>query len=76
MNPEVDALIDEMLATPIDDPRFNETVIAINDIVTSTAIIPLIHRASASAVANSLQGVGTLNGWDSEYWNVEEWSRS
>ncbi len=75
-NPDVDAIIDEMLQTPIDDPRFTEVAIEINDIVSTTAIIPLIYRASPSAVANSLEGIGTLNGWDSEYWNVEDWSRA
>ena len=47
-----------------------------NDIVSTTAIIPLIHRASVSAFANTIEGVGDLNGWDSEYYNIEDWTRT
>ena len=48
-NAEYDALSEEALATPLDDPRFNEIIIEMNDILSTTAIIPLIHRANASA---------------------------
>ena len=75
-NPEMDALIEEMVATDLDDPRLTEVAIEINDLVSSTAIIPLIHRASASAFSNAMENTGDLNGWDSEYWNIEEWTRS
>ena len=51
-------------------------MIKINDIVSSQAIIPLVYRANNSAFANSIEGVGDLNGWDSEYWNVEDWTRT
>ena len=47
-----------------------------NEIISNTAVIPLIHRASASAFANSIQGTGDLNGWDSEYYNIEDWFRA
>jgi hypothetical protein len=39
------------------------------------SVIPLVWRASASAFANDIQGYGTLNGWDSELWNIEDWFR-
>ncbi len=39
------------------------------------AIIPLIHRANVAAIANDIQGFGELNGWDSEYWNIQDWTR-
>ncbi len=74
-NAEYDALEAELSATALDDPARVDLVIQMNDILTTTAIIPLIHRANPSGVANSLKGIGDLNGWDSEYWNIEEWTR-
>jgi peptide/nickel transport system substrate-binding protein len=54
-----------------------EIVKELNDLVIQAgAMIPLIWRADVSAVANSIEGFGTLNGWDSEYWNVEDWTRA
>ncbi len=47
-----------------------------DDIVESGALIPLIYRANVSAWANDIEGAGDLNGWDSEYWNIEEWFRA
>ncbi len=73
---EVDGLIDELLSTALDDPRLNELAIEINDAVSTTAIIPLIHRANASAFGINIENTGELNGWDSEYWNIEEWTRA
>ena len=37
-------------------------------------MIPLIHRGSVSAYANNLVGV-RMNTWDSELWNIADWSR-
>ncbi|MGI9605752.1 MAG: peptide ABC transporter substrate-binding protein [Acidimicrobiales bacterium] len=73
---EVNTLTDEMLTTALDDPRLTEVAIEINDLVSTSAIIPLIHRANASAWSNQIEGTGDLNGWDSEYWNIEDWFRS
>ena len=36
--------------------------------------LPLIFRASVSAYANDLANID-VNGWDSEEWNIEDWSR-
>ncbi|MGH8926688.1 MAG: peptide ABC transporter substrate-binding protein [Acidimicrobiia bacterium] len=73
---EYDALWTELSQTGLDDPARNDLVIQLNDLVVgSGAIVPLIHRGNVSAFANSIQGVGDLNGWDSEYWNIEEWTR-
>lgn len=76
-NAEYDELWEELSATDLSDPRYNEIVIRLNDILSaeSGAIIPLIHRGTPAAFANSIQGVGTLNGWDSEYWNIADWTR-
>jgi peptide/nickel transport system substrate-binding protein len=74
---EYDALFAELEATSLEDPARNDLVIQLNDLVVSSgAIVPLIHRGNVSAFANSIQGVGDLNGWDSEYWNIEEWTRA
>lgn len=73
---EYDALWAQLSGMSLDDPARNEVVIQLNDlIVGSGAIVPLVYRASVSAFANDIQGVGDLNAWDSEYWNIEEWTR-
>ncbi|NNE95064.1 MAG: peptide ABC transporter substrate-binding protein [Acidimicrobiales bacterium] len=75
-SPEIDALELELRTLEVTDPRYAEIMIEINDIAVNSAIIPLIHRADATAISNTIQGLGDLNGWDSEYWNIEEWFRS
>lgn len=75
-NPDYDALYQELTQTADADTR-NELTIQLNDlVVTDGAMVPLIWRASVSAFSNEIQGVGDLNGWDSEYWNIEDWTRS
>ena len=76
---EFDALFAELSATALVDPRRNELIILLNDIIvgSSGSTIPLVNRGSVSAFANSLSGYGgVVNGWDSEYWNIEEWFRT
>jgi peptide/nickel transport system substrate-binding protein len=74
-NPEYDALHAELSATGEQDAR-DALVVELNDIlINDSVLIPLVWRGSVSAFANDIQGVGGLNGWDSEYWNVEEWYR-
>lgn len=74
-DPEFDRLIGEM--TQIVDPaKRGEMGKRLNDMLTkdSNAIIPLVDRGITSAVSNRLGGVA-LNAWDSELWNVADWSR-
>ncbi len=74
-NPEFDALHAELSATGEQDAR-DALVVELNDIlINDSVLIPLVWRGSVSAFANDIQGVDGLNGWDSEYWNVEEWFR-
>ncbi|AMC13320.1 peptide ABC transporter [Liberibacter crescens] len=58
--------------------NFNERVeIAkqLNDILSGEVIhIPLVHRGMVYAYSNKLQGI-ELNGWDTPYWNIENWHR-
>jgi peptide/nickel transport system substrate-binding protein len=75
-NPEYDALYAELTSMAPDDPARLDTIHQLQDMVLEYALIPLVNRGTVSAFSNAIEGVGTLNGWDSEYWNVEEWTRS
>jgi peptide/nickel transport system substrate-binding protein len=72
---DYDELIAEMAQTAEMDKRI-ELAKAMNDmIVQNYVLIPLTHRADQSAHANSLLGV-RMNSWDSELWNIADWSRA
>ena len=72
---EYDAMVAEMGETAALEDRA-ALAIRMNDmIMESGSIIPLIHRGGVSAHANSLEGV-KMNEWDSELWNIAEWSRA
>ena len=72
---EFDALFDELTSTPAGEAR-NELVKQLNDInVQNYYQIPLVNRGSVSATSNTLDGVWMNGGWDSEMWNIAEWSR-
>jgi peptide/nickel transport system substrate-binding protein len=71
---EYDALFQELTETAGDENRA-ELFKQLNDLlVQNYAMIPLVHRGSVSAISNDLKGV-RMNAWDSEMWNIEEWSR-
>ena len=65
-----------MSTTGLEDPARNELIIQLNDMHVEYCMIPLINRGSVSAFANSLTGYDKVNGWDSEFWNIEDWARS
>jgi peptide/nickel transport system substrate-binding protein len=73
---EYDALYTQLTGMALDDPARTDTIHQLQDLVLSYAVIPLVNRGTVSAFSNEIQGVGTLNGWDSEYWNIEDWTRS
>jgi peptide/nickel transport system substrate-binding protein len=76
-DPEFDQIADEALTLSPTDPQYNELVKQMQEIIVNKgAIIPLIHRGNVSAISNTIQGFGDPNGWDSEYWNIEDWTRS
>lgn len=75
-DPEFDAVWQELSETALTDPARDELIIQLNDLFVKYAVIPLVNRGSVSAFANSLGGYGDINGWDSEFWNIEEWTRS
>ncbi len=74
-DPAYDALVAQMAGTAGLEARA-EVAKELNDmLVGSYAAIPLIWRGDVSARAESLQGV-RMNSWDSELWNVADWTRA
>lgn len=73
---EYDSLYAELTGMTLDDPNRIPTIHQLQDLVLTHAVIPLVNRGTVSAFANTIQGVGELNPWDSEYWNIEGWTRS
>ncbi len=72
---EFDEMVAELAVTGDPEERA-ELIKGMNDmLVQEGAMIPLIHRGSVSAHANSIDGV-RMNAWDSELWNIADWSRS
>jgi peptide/nickel transport system substrate-binding protein len=74
-HPDYEALVAEMAGTAALEQR---AVIAkqMNDMLMQNyVLIPLVHRGNTSAHTNSLLGV-RFNVWDSELWNIADWSRS
>jgi len=74
-NPEYDALMTELDSTG-EQARRIELAIQLNDmLVQNGVVIPLIFRSSVSARSNTLEGVWINGSFDSEMWNVAEWTR-
>ncbi|MEM7301242.1 MAG: peptide ABC transporter substrate-binding protein [Pseudomonadota bacterium] len=73
-NEEYNALVAEMGKTASLEKRA-ELAKKMNDMLMQAgAMIPLIHRGDVSAHSVTLDGV-KMNSWDSELWNVQDWSR-
>ncbi len=73
---DFDATYAELAQTTLDDPVRNDLIIQLNDMHVEYCMIPLINRGSVSAFSNSLTGYDKVNGWDTEFWNIEDWARS
>ncbi len=72
---EFDTLFEELVATPAGDAR-NDIIKGMNDIIVQNHfLVPLVNRGSVSAQSNSVDGIWMNGGWDSEMWNIAEWSR-
>ncbi|MDE9449384.1 peptide ABC transporter substrate-binding protein [Aliiroseovarius sp. Z3] len=74
-NADYDALAAELAQTSALEER---AVIArrMNDMLMQAgALIPLVHRGDVSAISNTLKGV-RMNSWDSELWNIADWTRA
>jgi peptide/nickel transport system substrate-binding protein len=74
-NEDFEELVAQMGQTADINERIALTI-QLNDImINDGVIIPLVYRGSVSAFKNDIQGTGSLNGWDSEYWNISDWYR-
>jgi len=74
-NPAYDELVKKLGTTSKLEDRAAISI-QLNDMLSNdVAQIPLIHRGQPSAVNNTLLGV-KMNAWDSELWNVADWSRA
>ena len=74
-NPAYDALSVKMSKTAALNDRINLAK-AMNDMLMQDyAMIPLIHRGDVSAHSNTISGV-RMNSWDSELWNIADWTRN
>lgn len=73
-NPEYDQLF-QRSTTELNPETRAALFIQMNDLlVEDVAVIPLVHRADAIAVSNSLEGV-ELTSWDRVVWNIHQWRR-
>jgi peptide/nickel transport system substrate-binding protein len=74
-DPAYDAMVAE-LAAATDIAKRTEIAKKLNDMLTkdSMTIVPLVHRGTLSAHANTLGGVA-INAWDNEMWNTADWFR-
>ncbi|MEE2718035.1 MAG: peptide ABC transporter substrate-binding protein [SAR324 cluster bacterium] len=73
-NPDYDVLSNQMAKTAALEDRIKLAKQMNDMLMQDYAMIPLIHRGSVSAHANSLTGV-KMNAWDSELWNIADWAR-
>ena len=74
-DPAYDKLVAELGSTA-DLAKRAELVKTMNDMLTknTNTIVPLVWRGTSSGVSNSIAGE-QINAWDSELWNIADWSR-
>lgn len=74
-DPEYDKLVAELAKTS-DMTQRGELAKKMNDMVSAVGMdsMALIDRGRLSAASNTLGGV-VVNTWDSELWNVQDWTR-
>lgn len=70
-----DKLVAELAQTA--EPKARAEIIkSMNDLLANEGIlIPLVHRGGLAGHANTLEGVRP-NPWDSDLWNVADWTRA
>ena len=73
-NPAYDALSAKMSISSAMKDRIRLTKEMNDMLMQDYAMIPLIHRGNVSAHSNTLSGV-RMNPWDSELWNIADWTR-
>jgi peptide/nickel transport system substrate-binding protein len=74
-NKEYDALVDKLGQTA-DYKERGEIVKKLDTILTMDqyALVPMVWRGRVSVISNTIEG-DHLNTWDSELWNIEDWTR-
>ena len=74
-DPAYDALVSELSQTG-DVAKRVELAKKMDAMVStdSFTVIPMVNRGRLSAASNTLGGV-IINGWDTEFWNVQDWTR-
>ena len=71
---EFDRLHRELRSTFAPDKRLQITI-ALNDLLAQRySTIPLIYRGAVAAQGNDIEGF-QVNGWESDLWNIEAWTR-
>jgi peptide/nickel transport system substrate-binding protein len=74
-NRDYEALVEQMSQTGVLEERADLAKQMNDMLMQDYVMIPLVHRGSPSAAANSLLGV-RMNPWDSELWNIADWTRA
>ncbi len=73
-NKDYDALYNQALKET-DQAKRDAIIVQMNDfVVNDLVIIPLVARADAEAINKSIKGY-IPNPWDSELWNVADWTK-
>ena len=73
-NPQFDKLY-QMSTTELDPESRRNLIIQMNDLlIEDVAVIPLVERALAFGVSNTLEGVEPTP-WDVDVWNIKDWKR-
>ncbi|NER38646.1 MAG: peptide ABC transporter substrate-binding protein [Oscillatoria sp. SIO1A7] len=73
-NPAYEALW-EKAEKELDPEKRRELFIQMNDLlVNEVVVMPIVHRAEAIAISNSLAGLD-LTPWDRNTWNIADWKR-
>ncbi|MCM2290760.1 peptide ABC transporter substrate-binding protein [Allorhizobium sp. BGMRC 0089] len=73
-NPAYDKLVKQLSATFKPEER-EKLAKQLNDILTEDMVqIPLVYRGQFSALSNRLDHA-QISGWDSELWNIADWTR-
>jgi peptide/nickel transport system substrate-binding protein len=63
------------LKKELDPVKRKDLIIKLNDLLVSdVVVIPLVARNNVSSASKSLKGV-QMNSWDSELWNIADWSK-
>ncbi|MEM7075597.1 MAG: peptide ABC transporter substrate-binding protein [Pseudomonadota bacterium] len=73
-NPDYDAMTDTMRSTGALEDRARLAKQMNDMLVQDFVLLPLVDRGRVSAHTKSLGGV-QLNTWDSELWNIADWTR-